>query len=97
MLTPSFDKPEQVFELLVQTVKNELHVELDENFDLILNVGAHELYDEVSESGFLFSISGSCLIFTRFFFEIYLLFTTLATTVSFLQPRKWVQFFYSKF
>jgi len=45
-LTPSFDKIEQVFEVLSQTCRNEFHVEFNEMFDCIINVGANEIYDQ---------------------------------------------------
>ena len=46
-LTPAFDKMEQVFEVLSQTCRNEFHVEFNEMFDCVINVGANEIYDQV--------------------------------------------------
>lgn len=46
-LTPSFDKIEQVFEVLSQICRSEFNVEFNEMFDCIINVGANEIFDQV--------------------------------------------------
>lgn len=46
VFAPAFDKAEQVFEFLVATSRTTMDVEFSEVFDLIVNVGADQLFDD---------------------------------------------------
>ena len=53
MLTPTFDKLEQIFEVLTQTCRSEFEEkEFKDLFDIILDVGANEFFDPVSQIDF---------------------------------------------